>query len=154
MLRLIARWLSISLALCCLAAQADDLAWPKATSETKPWSRWWWLGSMVTEDGLRSEMEKYAAAGLGGLEITPIYGVRGKEDEFIAYLSTKWVDRFEFVLEQGKRLGLGIDMATGTGWPFGGPWVTPDDTCKYLAHKTFTVKAGEKLTEPVTMTER
>ena len=97
------------------------MAWPKATNETKPWSRWWWLGNIVTEDGLRSEMEKYAAAGLGGLEITPIYGVRGKEDEFIQYLSPKWVDRFEFVLQQGKRLGLGIDMATGTGWPFGGP---------------------------------
>jgi hypothetical protein len=133
---------------------ADELSWPNVTNETKPWSRWWWLGSMVTEDGLRSEMEKYAAAGLGGLEITPIYGVRGKEDEFIQYLSPKWVDRFEFVLQQGKRLGLGIDMATGTGWPFGGPWVTPEDTCKYLAHKTFTVKAGEKLAEPVTMTER
>src|SRR5215467_4225509 len=113
MLRLITRLLAISLALCCLTAtRADDLAWPKVTSETKPWSRWWWLGSAVSEDGLRSEMEKYAAAGLGGLEITAIYGVRGREDEFISYLSPKWADRFEFVLQQGKRLGLGIDMAT------------------------------------------
>ena len=22
-----------------------------------------------------------------------------------------------------QRLGLGVDMATGTGWPFGGPWI-------------------------------
>jgi len=158
MLRLVTRFLSVSLLLISVSVaasvRADDLAWPKVTNETKPWSRWWWLGSIVTEDGLRSEMEKYAAAGLGGLEITPIYGVHGKEDQFIQYLSPKWVDRFEFVLGQGKRLGLGIDMATGTGWPFGGPWVTPEDTCKYLASKTFTVKAGEKLSEPVTMVER
>lgn len=149
---------AIWLLYCCAAmlnsAHAADLAWPKVTNETKPWSRWWWLGNITTEDGLKSEMEKYAAAGLGGLEITPIYGVRGKEDQFINYLSPQWVDRFEFTLQEGKRLGLGIDMATGTGWPFGGPWVTPDDTCKYLAHKTFTVKAGEKLTEPVTMVEK
>ncbi len=133
---------------------AVDIAWPQTTNETKPWSRWWWLGSIVTEDGLRSEMKKYADAGLGGLEITPIYGVRGEEDQFIQYLSPKWVDRFEFVLGEARRLGIGIDMATGTGWPFGGPWVTPEDTCKYLASKTFTVKAGEKLTEPVVMIER
>jgi hypothetical protein len=156
MRRIIASLFSIALVFGCLLAnaRADELAWPKVTNETKPWSRWWWLGSIVTEDGLRSEMEKYAAAGLGGVEITPIYGVRGKENEFIQYLSPKWVDRFEFVLQQGKRLGLGIDMATGTGWPFGGPWVTPEDTCKYLAHKTFTMKAGEKLAEPITITER
>jgi len=157
MRRFSTRLLSVSLAFVCtsvlISLRADELAWPKVTSETKPWSRWWWLGSMVTEDGLKSEMEKYAAAGLGGLEITPIYGVRGKEDQFIQYLSPTWVDRFEFTLVQAKRLGLGIDMATGTGWPFGGPWVTPEDTCKYLAHKTFTVKAGEKLIEPVKMVE-
>jgi hypothetical protein len=27
---------------------------------------------------------------------------------------------------EAKRLGLGVDMKTGTGWPFGGPQVTPD----------------------------
>src|SRR5215468_9132002 len=80
------------------AAAAAELAWPPVTSETKPWSRWWWLGNISTEEGLKSAMESYAAAGLGGLEITPIYGVRGKEDQFISYLSPKWVDRFEFVL--------------------------------------------------------
>jgi hypothetical protein len=28
---------------------------------------------------------------------------------------------------EAKRLGLGVDMATGTGWPFGGPGVAPAD---------------------------
>jgi len=135
-------------------ASAAELAWPPTTGETKPWSRWWWLGSITTEDGLRWAMEQYAAAGLGGLEITPLYGVLGEEGKFIRYLSPEWVGRFEFVLAEGKRLGLGIDMNNGTGWPFGGPWVTPEDTCKYLAHKTFTVKAGDKLGEPIAMTEQ
>jgi hypothetical protein len=145
--------LSLSCVAATTSAVAADLAWPTTTNETKPWSRWWWLGSITTEDGLKTAMEKYAAAGLGGLEITPIYGVRGYEDQFITFLSPLWVDRLSFVLEQGKRLGLGIDMNHGTGWPMGGPWVTPDDTCKYLAHKTFTVKAGEKLSEPMTMND-
>ncbi len=109
-------------------AAAAGLAWPAVTQETKPWTRWWWLGSITTEDGLRAAMEQYAAAGLGGLEITPLYGVKGEEDKFIQYLSPEWVARFGFVLKEGKRLGLGIDMNNGTGWPFGGPWVTPEDT--------------------------
>src|SRR5690606_16773551 len=28
---------------------------------------------------------------------------------------------------EARRLGLGVDMATGTGWPFGGPWVEERD---------------------------
>jgi hypothetical protein len=64
---------------------------------------------------------------LGGLEITPIYGVKGAEDKFIDFLSPKWMEMFEYTLSEAKRLNLGIDMATGTGWPFGGPWVTDKD---------------------------
>jgi hypothetical protein len=29
---------------------------------------------------------------------------------------------------EAQRLGLGVDMATGTGWPFGGPSVRPEDS--------------------------
>ncbi|HZZ28090.1 MAG TPA: glycosyl hydrolase [Pirellulales bacterium] len=151
---------TIALLLCGFAAanilataRAADLAWPAITAEAKPWSRWWWLGNITTEDGLHAAMEQYAAAGLGGLEITPIYGVKGEEDKFIPYLSPDWVSRFAYTLKEGKRLGITIDMNTGTGWPFGGPWVTPDDTCKYMAHKKFTVKSGEKLAEPIKLVE-
>ena len=54
---------------------ASDLDWPELNAETKPWSRWWWLGNIGRPEEFASEMEKYAAEGLGGLEITPIYGV-------------------------------------------------------------------------------
>ena len=98
-------------------------------------------------------MEAICAAGLGGLEITPLYGVKGEEDKFIQYLSPQWVARFGVRAEGREAVGIRIDMNNGTGWPFGGPWVTPEDTCKYLAHKSYTVKAGEKLSEPVQMSE-
>jgi hypothetical protein len=125
------------------------LSWPEITTETRPWTRWWWMGSAVNKADLTAAMEKYKKAGLGGLEITPIYGVKGYEDQFIQYLSPEWMDMLEYTLNEADRLGLGVDMATGTGWPFGGPWVTPDDACKDLAYKTYTLKAGETLNEPV-----
>jgi len=128
---------------------AERPAWPEVTNETKPWSRWWWLGSILPEDGLKVEMEKYAAAGLGGLEITPIYGVQGYEDQFIDYLNPTWMDRFELVLGEAQRLDMGVDIATGNGWPFGGPWVPTETAAKYLAHTTYTVPADGRLGEPV-----
>ena len=124
-------------------------AWPEVTAEAKPWTRWWWMGSAVDEAGLTAAMEAYRDAGLGGLEITPIYGVVGVEERFIDYLSPAWMDRLGHVLREADRLGLGIDMATGTGWPFGGPWVTPEDASKYVIHRTFELASGERLAEPI-----
>jgi len=78
-------------------------------------------------------MEKYEKAGLGGLEITPIYGVKGAEDRFIKFLSPAWMEMLEHTLKEADRLGMGVDMATGAGWPFGGPWVGAEDACKNLS---------------------
>ena len=127
----------------------NDLDWPKITRQTKPWTRWWWLGSIVNKQDLTTEMEKYQKAGLGGLEITPIYGVRGLESRFINYLSPQWMEVFEHTLKEADRLGMGIDMATGNGWPFGGNWVGEDIACKNFVQKEWSLKAGERLTDPV-----
>ena len=129
-----------------LAAVPD---WPPATAETRPWTRFWWMGSSVDAAGLRAALEAYQQVGLGGVEITPIYGVRGFEDRFVPYLSPQWVERLETALAEARRLGLGVDMATGTGWPFGGPWVGADDACKTIAHETYRVNGGERLAEAV-----
>ncbi len=131
------------------ALTAGDLDWPEATSQNKPWSRWWWLGSIGTKQDFTAQMETYARAGLGGLEITPIYGVRGEEKRFLSYLSPEWMQVFDHVLDEGQRLGLGIDMATGNGWPFGGPWVSPDMAARRVVTKSYALKAGETLAEPV-----
>lgn len=123
--------------------------WPSLTQENKPWSRWWWHGSALTKEGITSEMEAYHAAGIGGLEITPIYGVYGQEAQFVQYLSPEWMELLKHVLSEAARLDMGIDMATGTGWPFGGPWVGSEDACKNLQHKVYEVKGGSRVEEKI-----
>ncbi|HEY3388881.1 MAG TPA: glycosyl hydrolase, partial [Prolixibacteraceae bacterium] len=125
--------------------------WPPITKESKPWSRWWWMGSSVNPSDLKAAMEAYSKAGLGGLEITPIYGVHGYEDKFVKFLSPEWVDNFKYTLQQGKRLDLGIDLAMASGWPFGGLWVTPQDACKYMVVQSYALKEGEQLQEKIAM---
>ena len=119
--------------------------WPEISLENKPFTRWWWLGNILNENDLAVAMKEYAAVGLGGLEITPIYGVKGYEDQFIQYLSDEWVKKLVFTLKEAEKNGLIIDMATGTGWPFGGPWVKQQDACKYMVPKIYELKTGEKL---------
>ena len=81
-------------ALVLLAAAAATAAparagatWPAATRESRPWTRWWWLGSAVDEAGLTRQLESLAAAGFGGVEICPIYGAKGWEDRYVPFLS-------------------------------------------------------------------
>jgi hypothetical protein len=127
-----------------------QINWPAVNPVTKPWTRWWWLGSAVNPKDLTANMEQYAAVGLGGLEITPIYGVAGYESQFIDYLSPKWMQVFSHTLREAKRLNMQIDMATGSGWPFGGgPLIGDVDACKDFVYKTWTLKGGETVKEPI-----
>ncbi|HEX7942435.1 MAG TPA: glycosyl hydrolase, partial [Gemmatimonadaceae bacterium] len=119
-------------------ARAQAPAWPAITNEMRPWTRWWWQGSAVDSADLTANLDAYRRVGLGGVELTPIYGVRGAEKEFIPYLSPRWVGMLEHTLTQAKQLGLGVDMNNGTGWPFGGPNVGDAHSAKYVAWKTYT----------------
>ena len=102
--------------------------WPTVNPEAKPGSRWWWLGSAVDKENLQWNMQEYARHGIGALEITPLYGVQGNDRNNIPYLSDKWMEMLHYTQEQGRQNGIEIDMATGTGWPFGGPWVPLEES--------------------------
>lgn len=105
--------------------------WPEAKPEAKAGARWWWLGSAVDKENLCWTMQEYAGHGIGALEITPIYGVQGNDANNIPYLSDRWMEMLREVQQNGQRLGIEVSMATGTGWPFGGPWVPLEESaCK------------------------
>jgi hypothetical protein len=123
--------------------------WPAITGETKPWTRWWWHGSAVDRPTLTAELQALRDIGIGGVEVTPIFGVRGQEQRFIQYLSNEWMAMLEYTLSEAARLDIGVDMATGTGWPFGGPWVTPDNAPRTLVHHAWTLRAGERVPEAI-----
>jgi hypothetical protein len=93
---------------------------PEVTNENRPWTYWWWMGSAVDTEEITHQLEAFSEAGLGGVHIIPIYGVKGYEEDFIPFLSSDWMKMFGHTLNEADRLGLGVDMTTGTGWPFGG----------------------------------
>jgi alpha-L-rhamnosidase len=107
------------------APEEEGAKWPEADATCKPWAYNWWMGSAVDKENLTKEFQRYRDAGLGGIHIIPIYGVKGADAREIQYLSPKWMEMLAFAVREGKRLGLGVDMTTGTGWCFGGPNVAP-----------------------------
>ncbi len=129
------------------AREVDPFAWPPETAESRPWARWWWLGSGVDPRNLTRLLEAFADAGLGGVEICPIYGAKGFENRNVDFLSPKWMEMLAHTTREADRLGMGVDLTTGTGWPFGGPGVSDAEASSKVVLKRYDVAAGATLSE-------
>ncbi len=111
------------------AAEPDDaFAWPEPAMENRPGTYWWWPGSAVDKENITWNLETMRKAGMGGGTIVPIYGAKGYEDRYIEYRTGKWTAMMRHAVEEAERLGMWVDMTTGTGWPFGGAMIT-DQNC-------------------------
>ncbi|MEI6588782.1 MAG: glycosyl hydrolase [Verrucomicrobiota bacterium] len=127
------------------SSASDILNWPTPTQSMRPWSRWWWLGSAVDAPNIQRLLTLYHDAGLGGVEICPIYGAKGYESSFISYISPKWMDAYSNAITDARQLGMGLDLTTGTGWPMGGPWIDTEHASSGIVLKHFTVNSGQTL---------
>lgn len=118
-------FLGCLLALVPLPGLASDPAfdWPQIETIHRPGAYWWWPGSAVDRKNLTANLETMDAAGIGGATIVPIYGAKGYEHRYIRYLTPEWLEMLQHTIEEADRLGMWVDMTTGTGWPFGGPMI-------------------------------
>lgn len=127
--------------------------WPIESPQTQPGTRWWWMGSAVDTANITALMNDYAAKGIGTLEITPIYGVQGNEQNELSYLSPEWMNVLKHVMKEGERLGMQIDMNGGTGWPFGGKTVGIDDAASRLLLQEYYLSGGKHCCMPITVND-
>jgi hypothetical protein len=100
---------------------AQTTAWPEPTPSSRPWTRWWWHGSAVDEANLTRLLEEYDRVGLGGVEITCIYGVKGEPHPNRRYRSDEWREAIRHAIDEATRLGMGVDLPAGSGWRMGDP---------------------------------
>ncbi len=99
---------------------------------TKPWTWWWIFGNATTKSDITAQLEYMQKSGIGGVCIIPVYGEKRDEANYIDLLSPKFMQMLEYISDEAKRLGMGVDMTMGSGWPFGGPWITKELTAKKL----------------------
>lgn len=131
-----------------LAMDAQSV-WPEVTQTTKPWTRWWWMGSAVDEAGIDSQLKTLKNSGFGGVQVVPIYGAVGYEDKYISYLSPQWMHILDHTVNTAAAFNMGVDTSVGTGWPIGGPQVTTQDAATKMIVQEYTLKAGETLKDKI-----
>nr|WP_315198436.1 glycosyl hydrolase [uncultured Flavobacterium sp.] len=115
----------------------------------QPWARWWWMGSAVDKPNLKKSLIDFHKAGIGGIEITPIYGVKGEENNFIDYLSPKYMDMLGYTVKIADSLHMQVDMVLGTGWPYGGPQVSLPNAATKLVIEKYQVQKNEQFNKEI-----
>ncbi len=146
-------FLAFTALLGCSVPENNNLLWPEITNQSKPWTRWWWMGNAVDQPNINLLLEQYAEAGFGGVEITPIYGAKGFEDDYIQYLSPEWMQMLNHTVKKASESGMQVDMNLGTGWPFGGPQITTGFAATRFFLHQYHIKAGEKLHQKIVMND-
>jgi hypothetical protein len=142
-MRIAALALLVLLALPPRAADANpDLAFPAPSAAARPWAYWWWMASAVNEKDVTRELETFAKAGMGGVHVIPIYGAKGYEQQYVEYLSPRWLELLKHSVTESRRLGMDLDMTLGTGWCFGGPMITDRFANARFSVKQVAMKPG------------
>jgi hypothetical protein len=102
----------------------------KPPDDSRVMMRWWWFGPSVTREEIEAEMRRMKEGGLGGFELAVVYpmalddpasGIRNER-----YLSPEFLEKVRFTAQKARELGLRMDVTVGSGWSYGGPYITPD----------------------------
>jgi len=114
--------------------------------DSKIMVRWWWFGPAVTTVELDREMRAMKDAGIGGFEVQPVYPLTlddpSKGLVNLRYLSPEFLAAVSSTGRTAHELGLRMDMTMGSGWPYGGPHITPELAAEGLRCLRFPIKEG------------
>ncbi len=121
------------------------------TDTAKPWTYWWWMAGAVNEKDIKHSLEDFKRIGIGGVHIIPIYGAKGYEKEFKPFLGDEWMKMLQYTVAEAKKLNIGVDMSTGSGWPFGGPNISRQMSAQHWVYsngKFSSETTGQKVKRP------
>lgn len=112
----------------------------------RPFVRWWWNGNRLEEGELKREIGVLRAAGFGGVEINPVAlpgEARKTGPEPAVWMSDRWIGLLAAASGELRRNGMGAEMIVGSGWPFGGEFLTEDQTIQRIRPVQKRFRGGE-----------
>ena len=126
-------------------------------AESRPMVRWWWFGIAVEKGELLRELQQMKADGIGGAELAFVYpqvlddpakGLRN-----YPFLSPEMLDCVHYAQQEGRKLGLRIDVTMGSGWPYGGPATTLAEAAGRLRVAEVPIPANSSTITPPALAE-
>jgi len=111
-------------------------------AEARPFVRWWWNNDQVEEKEILRELDVLKAAGIGGVEINPIASKENSSESkarILTWRSEEWDRMLHVACKGAKERGMIVDLIAGSGWPFGGKFLKPDERIMRVKVITDTV---------------
>jgi len=108
--------------------------------------RWWWFGPAAQKPEIARELEQMKAGGIGGVEIASLYPLALDDPATgfhnTPFLSSEHLNALRFAADEGRRLGLRVDITLTSGWPFGGPEIPVTQAAGKLRVESIPVASG------------
>ena len=117
-------------------------------NSAKIFVRWWWNGNRVTIKEIIRELDILQSAGVGGVEINPIaFPEQAEAHGYKAYpwLSGEWVSILKETLFEAKKRNITCDLIVGSGWPFGGRFLSPEEQTQILVVENQELSGPQKI---------
>jgi alpha-L-rhamnosidase len=152
--------LATSAIACAQSPKPDPLrqGFLKPPPDARPMMRWWWFGPAVTKPELARELKTMRQAGIGGVEIQPVYPMAlddpAKGIRNLRYLSPEFLDDVGFANGTARALGMRVSITLGSGWPYGGPGTTLDLAAGRLRIASVPIGGNTVTAPPLAPAER
>lgn len=112
---------------------------------------WVWFGPAVTREEIDRDLANMKQAHINGTVLLPVYplspddlanGIRN-----LPFLSDEYLDIVGYTARRARETGMTLDMTLGTGWPYGGPWITPELGARMIRMRDAAqpLKPGEQI---------
>ncbi|WP_197530529.1 glycosyl hydrolase [Bythopirellula polymerisocia] len=115
--------------------------------ESRPETWFHLIGGNVSKEGLTTDLEAVAGAGIYGIQLFHGRGQKwpGVEPQ-IQTLSPTWDSMISHIADETGRLGLNFTMQNCPGWAMsGGPWITPDKAMRHLISSRRNATGGGRI---------
>ncbi len=136
----------IVLVFVCSCSETQDVFYERFKNppvESQPFVRWWWNGNCVEGKEILRELDVMKAAGIGGVEINPIampWEVKKPDTECLIWGSPEWSRMVKLATDGVRDRGMIADIIIGTGWPFGGKFLEPEEQIKAVVVNNILVE--------------
>jgi hypothetical protein len=108
--------------------------------------RWWWFGPAVTKAEIERELEQMKAVGIGGVEIATLYPLVLDDPDTgfhnIPFVSDEHIEALRWAAAEAEKLGLRVDVALASGWPYGGPHIPVTQSAGAMRIETVAIPTG------------
>jgi hypothetical protein len=119
-------------------------------ADARPFVRWWWNGNCLEKDEIIRQLTVLQKTGIGGVEINPIAMPEEATKigtEPLKWLSNEWNEMLKFTAQEAKKRGMLTDLIVGSGWPFGGEFLSESETIQRIIVNKIPCSGGQQLNE-------